>query len=230
MKLLSPHQLSPEDICPYLPEQFARHEFFLATELNEEELDNILQAGFRKFGIYYFRPNCRSCNSCSPIRILTNKFEPSKSQRRLIKKNQDIKINFSSVVFEEEIYELFLKHDQTRFKNKNQFTSRTDFIQTHFTVTSPSLLLKAYLDDKLICVGFLDIGKQSVSSSYYIYDPDFLKRGLGIWGAIQEIEFARSLNIPHYYLGYYLEQNNSMNYKSQFLPHEFYDWSKKEWY
>lgn len=230
MKLLSPPRISPEENCPYIDGELARHEFFLATEVDAKEFDTCLAQGFRKFGIYFFRPNCRQCQRCLPLRVKAKDFKPTKSQKRVLKKNQDLKVFYKPLVYREEIYQLFIKHSKIRFgQNEDKPGSREDFIQTHFTPSTPSVLSEFYLEDKLIAVGFLDLAASSASSVYFIYDPDYEKRSLGIYGALKEIEFTSNSGREYYYLGYYIAENKSMMYKNQFHPHEVYDWVKEVW-
>lgn len=230
MKLLSPPRLSPEEACPYIKGEMARHEFFLASDLSEEEFDTCLEQGFRKFGIYFFRPNCDKCQKCLPLRVRTKDFLPSKSQKRVLKKNKDVTVKFNSLVYREEVFDLFVKHSKARFKqDESKIGTREDFIQTHFTPSTAALLSEFYLKDELIAVGFLDISKEAASSVYFIYDPDFGERSLGIFGALKEIEFAKESGRPYYYLGYYIKENPSMSYKNQFHPFEIYDWKKEFW-
>ena len=230
MKLLSPPRISPEEKCPYIDGELARHEFFLATELDAKEFETCLAQGFRKFGIYFFRPNCRQCQRCQPLRVLAKDFKPSKSQKRVLKKNSDLKVFYKPLVYREEIYQLFVKHSKVRFgQTEDKPGGREEFIQTHFTPSTPSVLSEFYLQDKLIAVGFLDLSVSATSSVYFIYDPDYEKRSLGIFGALKEIEFTKNSAREHYYLGYYIAENQSMAYKNQFLPYEVYDWVKEVW-
>lgn len=230
MKLLSPPRLSPEDHCPYLKGEQSRHEFFLAQDLSDQEFDEVLKQGFRKFGIYFFRPNCMNCSECLPLRVKAQEFQPSKSQKRVLKKNQDITVLFKPLIYREEIFDIFVKHSKIRFgQDESHKNAREEFIQTHFTPTTSSLLSEFYLEGKLIAVGFLDISEEATSSVYFIYDPDHAKRSLGVFGALKEIEYSKEKAKSYYYLGYYIKENNSMNYKNQFSPYEIYDWSLKRW-
>ncbi len=230
MNLLGPRQVSPEQVCPYIKGELTRHEFFLAAALSESELEEFLSKGFRKFGIYFFRPKCTNCQKCLPLRVEVTKFSPSKSQRRILKKNRDIEIKYTPLIYREEIYQLYLKHSKERFSHTNdEPASKEEFIQTHFTQSAPSLLSEFYLNGHLIAVGFLDISSNGVSSMYFIYDPELSKRSLGIFGALCEIEFAHKVGKLYYYLGYYIEENTSMNYKNQFLPFQIFNWTSETW-
>ncbi len=230
MKLLSPPRLSPEEKCPYLPNRQSRHEFFLAQDLSDEEFDEVLTQGFRKFGIYFFRPNCRHCSECLPLRVKAREFTPSKSQKRVLKKNKDITVLFKPLIYREEIFEIFVKHSHIRFgQDESHNNAREEFIQTHFTPTTSSLLSEFYLEGKLIAVGFLDTSQEATSSVYFIYDPDYAKRSLGVFGALKEIEYTKNKGKKYYYLGFFIKENQSMSYKNQFLPYQIYDWATKTW-
>ncbi len=61
---------------------------------------------------------------------------------------------------------------------------------------------------------------QSLSSVYFYHDPEEHRRGLGTFGGLYEIESARALDIPHYYLGYWIAGCNTMQYKANFRPCE----------
>ena len=230
MKLISPPRISPEESCPYIEGEMARHEFFLASELNEEELDLCLSKGFRKFGIYYFRPSCDSCQKCIPLRLHVDDFTPSKSQKRVLKKNKDLIVKYSPLEFREEIYQIYSKHSEIRFGyGPEKIGPREEFIQTHFTPSSPTMLSEYFEGGKLIAVGFLDISKKGLSSVYFIYDPSYGKRSLGVFSVLKEMEKAKEMGKSHYYLGYWIKENNFMNYKNQFYPHELFDWESESW-
>ena len=64
---------------------------------------------------------------------------------------------------------------------------------------------------------------------YFIFDPDFSSRGLGIFSALKEIQYAESLGLDFYYLGYYIKENSFMNYKAQFKPFEILDYQTGKW-
>lgn len=85
------------------------------------------------------------------------------------------------------------------------------------------LFSKYYFDDTLFAVGFLDLSIHSLSSVYFIHRKEFFCRGPGIFSILQEIQFARSIGLRYYYLGYIVKGNAQMAYKASFFSHERLD-------
>ncbi|MCP4163092.1 MAG: arginyltransferase [Deltaproteobacteria bacterium] len=223
--ILKEKEFSEEENCPYFPERKSRNEFMLATDLSGEEFNELLKNGWRRFGIYFFRPNCKYCNACIPIRIPVNKFMLSKSQRRVQKKNKDTKVIVRELSFHESLYDLYEDHS----KRFDQESSRENFIQTFFHRSVPAIQTEYYVNEKLSGFGFIDIGKEGASSVYFVFGSEFSKLSIGTFGVIKEIEISKNSGLDYYYLGYYLEKNKHMKYKNSFKPYELYDWGKDIW-
>lgn len=73
-----------------------------------------------------------------------------------------------------------------------------------------------YLDGKLIALSILDFLPGSLSSVYFIYDPDYAHLSLGTLLSLREILMCNELGIPYYYLGYYIDDCKKMRYKAKF--------------
>jgi leucyl-tRNA---protein transferase len=80
----------------------------------------------------------------------------------------------------------------------------------------------AYRDaaGKLLGVGLCDVCDESLSTVYFYHDPAESRRGIGTYSALYEIEHARRLGIPYYYLGFWIAACGKMNYKATFRPSE----------
>lgn len=213
--------------CPYLPNLQSQNLYFLAKSVDNEEFDQLMEQGWRRFAYYYFKPQCPSCNSCTPIRIPSHDFVRSKSQKRLWKKNKEVTVTFEPKRYRPEIFDIYNNHNQ-RFEN-NTSESEQDFINTHYQDTCESLQSEFYIDGILVAVGFLDIGVNSLSSSYFIYLTEYEHYSLGNFGVLAELEFCKQQEIPYYYLGYHVKDNQSMAYKSKFYPQQKYNWSTQTW-
>lgn len=226
MVILQEPFISKKQECPYIKEAVCRYEYFFAMDLNSEEIDSLLEQGWRKFGIYYFRPNCPDCSACVPVRIDVSHFEPSKSQKKIIRKGQDITTFYGPLTFKQRIYDIYNDHSINRFGHE---TDVEDFLSSFYTSSCPSMQSEYYLDDVMVAAGFLDRGVRSLSSVYFVFDTEYSKFRLGTLSIIREIEYAASLGLDYYYLGYWVRENRSMAYKNRFFPHEQYDWERGAW-
>lgn len=226
MLLLQEQQLSAHTACSYIDGLTWRFDYFFAMDLNQQELNSYLKQGWRKFGAYFFRPNCPHCNKCIPLRVLVNKFLPSKSQRRVLKNCKHLTIKLNPLQYNDVIFEIYKNHSLNKFKRESD---KEEFISTFYTVSCPSLQSEYYFNDELIAVGFIDISNEAFSSVYFIYHTKYEKLSLGTYSIIKEIELAAALKLKYYYLGFYIEENSSMNYKNKFKPYEYYKWDENKW-
>jgi len=227
MRLFSEPQIGDESPCAYIEGKNWRFTYFFALDLSAEELDVILSRGWRKFGMYYFKPLCRDCHECTPIRVRTNECKPTRSQRRVIKECRDVRVEFRDLEYRDEIFEIYKDHSFHRF---NKDSNNEDFYSSFYTRSCPSIQSEYYIDDRLAGVGFIDISSNSLSSIYFIYGNEYKKLRLGTYSAFAEAEYAASLGLKYYYLGYYVESNSSMAYKNSFHINEKMDWDTGAWF
>lgn len=226
MQLLRPISRDALEPCPYLPGREKQFEYFFAVSLSGTELAGLLAEGWRKFGPYFFRPACPGCRQCVPVRVPVKSFAPSRSQRRVLRCNQDLQVRFGPLRYRERIFELYRKHSLQRFGIDS---TPNDFASYFYLPSCPVLQSEVYRGEQLIAVGFLDQASDALSSVYFCFDPEFADRSLGIFGALVEIEHARRLGLDFYYLGYLVDGCPSMHYKDHFRPRQYYDWETRAW-
>jgi leucyl-tRNA---protein transferase len=226
MHLHVSEQISDEEPCSNLPDRKARQEYFLATGVDENEIEGLLETGWRHFGPYFYRPSCKECQGCIPLRIRAREFTMSKSQRRTIRKNRDIRVEITGLHLTDQAFCIYQKHSMARF---NKEVARDEFEEAFFIEATPSLQSNYYVGDTLAAIGFLDKSKNGLSSIYFVFDPVCEKRGLGTLSVLVETSYCAELGLDYYYLGYYIEKNPRMAYKRRFFPHELYDWNLKKW-
>lgn len=184
---------------------------------------DLLSKGFRRTGSVFYMNSCKACTECIPIRISVQDFVPSRSQRRTLKANKDVKVVIShfsepSNVDLQAKFELFRKYMVGKHDNAEN-AEWMEFYSLHhgYPFTSEMHL---YLEGKLVAVSVLDEGKDAISSNYFYYDPDCLERRLGIFSILQEIEYAKSVGKGTYYLGFYIEKCQKMSYKADIRPNQ----------
>ena len=215
--------------CPYIKGEDFTQRYAILNDLTPEDFDYMLRNGWRHFGYYFFMPNCLKCNKCRPIRTPISNFKPSKSQRRNLKKNNNrVSVEFKPLVFSEEVYTIYKKHSLVKF---NQEANIKEFKESFFSdaLMGNSILSLYRVNGKLVGVGFLDISKEALSSIYFCYDTDFSSLGLGVYSVLKEIEYGGSLGKEFYYLGYYIKENQSMEYKAKYAPFQLLNWDRGIW-
>lgn len=226
MILLQEPHLSPWGPCAYLTDRESRFEYFFAYDLSENDLEELFRRGWRKFGEYYFRPNCGDCRKCVPLRVLAQELAPTKSQRRVARRCDAIEVRFRELEYRDEIYEIYRDHSLNRFGKESD---ENDFFAAFYTRSCPTMQSEYYHRGELAGIGFIDISREGLSSVYYIYRTSFEGFRLGTYSVIREAEHAASLGLAYYYLGYYIEENRHMAYKGHFHPHETFSWSSEIW-
>ncbi len=211
----------PAHPCPYLPGLEATTRAFRTNQLPGEMYHEFMDAGFRRSGRVIYQPVCQSCRRCVPIRVPVDRFVPGKSQRRCLRKNQDLRITFDlpSVTDEKlDLYQRYQKrwHDKDAEPGENPRQALVSFLYDS-PVDSLEFCYRAP-DGKLAAVGIADVCAKSFSSVYFYFDPDMSERGLGTFGALYELRWAAERKIPHYYLGFWVDGCDKMIYKVNFQP------------
>ena len=212
--------------CPYLPNKIFIQRYFVHNSLNEYELEYLLSQGWRKFGYYFFKPECPECFECIPVRVLTTEYSPTKSQKRVLRKNRTTGIYITQTGFSEERYKIFEKHSKIRF---NQKTTKESYEYNFCISAVPSFIMDYKIEDKLFGTGYIDNSSEALSSIYFAFDPDYSYLSPGILSSIVEIHTAKALGKKYYYLGYYVKNNKIMEYKLRFSPYEIFNWIEKKW-
>ena len=210
----------PEHPCPYLPGRLAMTRAFAASSIPGDLYHQFMDANFRRSGSVFYQPVCAACRACMQIRIPVDHFTPSKSQRRSRRRNADLSVTVDNPEPTDEKYDLYRSYLAGRHK-----PSKTDDRSSFelFLYDSPVETIEMCYRDgarKLLAVGICDVSSKALSSVYFYFDPDHSRRGLGTFGALHEIGFAKEMKIPHYYLGYWIKGCETMDYKASYRPCE----------
>lgn len=211
---LKPHECP----CSYLPGRTSRLENLLVGELGNPDLEFLLESGFRHFGEYFFRPGCRGCHQCIPIRIPVNRFVRSRSVKRLYRKNRDMRVSLGKPVPGQDKYRLFKKHC-LRFEIQNS-DSYEEFVTSFFHPFAFNRMLTITLKGRLVAVSHLDMTPDAMSAVYCYFDEEYAGFSPGRYAVYREIDIAGQLGIKWLYLGYYVKDNPHMNYKTGFRPNQ----------
>jgi arginyl-tRNA--protein-N-Asp/Glu arginylyltransferase len=186
------------------------NEYFRASHVPEAEMDLLWAEGWRHFGVFFFRYSVALHDGALchvlPLRVDLAKFLPSRSQKRVLARNDDLQVVIRDAVIDPAREALFDRH-RKRFKD-NVPDSLRDFLS----------------DQRLLAISFLDIGESATSAVYAAFEPSEHKRSLGIFTMLCAIEHSRSLGCRYYYPGYVYREPSMYDYKKRFSGAEFFDW------
>ncbi len=216
--------ISEPSPCAYLPDRNSTMEYEPARGMSRQDLQRRISQGWRRQGYMLFRPVCQTCQACQPIRVDVENFQPDRSQRRVIKANQDVELRIGPSKLSVDRMELYVLHhahhaEQKGWKKCNLLTA-ANRIAFFMSAATDIEEWAYYLDGKLIAVSYIDVLDPGYSGVYFYHHPDFRQRSLGTWCILSLIEQAKKRNFPHVYLGYYIAGCRSMEYKGRFQPSE----------
>jgi arginine-tRNA-protein transferase len=203
------------------------NEFFVADHVRAADMDRLWAMGWRHFGAYFFRYSMSSQGGAlchvTPLRIDLNRFVASRSQKRTLRRNQDLDVVIRDAEIDAAKEELFDRH-RKRFE-ENVPESIFDFLSTEpASVPCINREICVYRRDELLAASFLDVGATATSAVYAAFEPDESKRSLGIFTMLRAIEYSRSLGARYYYPGYAYREPSGYDYKKNFAALEYLEW------
>ena len=212
--------------CPYLSGRMERKLFTALQGENSEKLnDSLSKQGFRRSQNVLYRPSCSDCAACLSARIDVSRFEPSRSQRRTIRRNAHLARRASSPWATEDQYSLFRRYLDTRHADGGMADMDVFEFAAMIEETPIRSRVVEYTNRKtgaLTAVCLTDVLDDGLSMVYSFYEPNLPKQSLGSWMILDHVDIAREAGLPYVYLGYWVPGSPKMGYKASFSGLEIY--------
>lgn len=212
---------------------FELNDAFLCDAVPAEVMDALWAGGWRHFGRLFFRYDRQEAEegrmqTITPLRIRLEQWQPTKSQRRVLRRNADLRWEMLPMSLDDDLRALFERH-------KGRFRDNIPEKLENFLGDEPEAspcdcrMLRVFEGDKLLAVSFLDVGQRAVSSVYAMFEPAAAWRSLGIFTMLLELQFARESCFEFLYPGYATHEASVYDYKKQFTSMEWLDFESGEW-
>jgi arginine-tRNA-protein transferase len=156
------------------------------------------------------------------VRVIAKDFCPTRSMRRIEKRNADVASDMKIAMPTSEQYAIFRAYLDSRHRDGGM---------ADMTVLDYAMMVEdSHIETRiieyrrgsgdLIAVALTDVLGDGLSMVYSFFDPDEAGRSLGTLMVLDHIVRAHRMGLAYVYLGYWVRGSRKMDYKSRFLPQE----------
>ena len=217
--------------CPYLPGREERKVFTHLPMLDGPVVhDALTQGGFRRSQNIAYRPACEGCSSCVSARLPVDDYQFSRSERRVLARNQASRRHTVEAEATREQFDLLRRYLLSRHAGGGM----ADMTWADYVAMVEDTAVRTHMVEyrtasadggpgPLVACALIDQLGDGLSMVYSFFDPDTARDSPGSFMILDHIRQAKSQRLPYLYLGYWVSGSEKMDYKSRFSPMEILD-------
>lgn len=189
--------------------------------------DSLTQGGFRRSQNIAYRPACERCSACVSARIPTSDYQFSRSERRVLARNANVRRHVVEAEATLEQFELLRRY----LAHRHPGGGMSDMVWPDYVAMVEDTAVRTHLVEyreaskdrgpgDLLACALVDHLADGLSLVYSFYDPTRTKASLGSFVILDHVRRAQRAELPYVYLGYWVEGSHKMDYKARFAPLE----------
>ncbi len=211
---------TPAHECSYLPGLEATTLFVdPGAEIDTVTYSELSALGFRRSGDHIYRPYCSHCQACIPVRIPVHEFKLSRSQKRVLKRNNDIVVKRQAPYFSDSYYVLYENYINERHADGDMYPATEEQFRSFLVEgRKEAVFFEFTLAGQLLGISVADELEDGLSAIYTFFDPAVASRSLGRFAVLWLVEEAKRQGLPYVYLGYWIQACQKMSYKADYRP------------
>lgn len=213
---------TPPHPCNYLPKREATTVFADPEFPKDTHLYSLLSMnGFRRSGRHVYRPYCKACHACIPVRVPVREFVPKRSQRRVLRRNADVHVVTREARLRDDHFRLYYRYINRRHQGGGmENPTREQFVEFLTSDWSDTVFYEFRCNEQLLAVSVTDHLLDGCSAVYTFFDPEQPHRSLGVYTILWQLGEVARLGLDWLYLGYMIDACQKMSYKREYRPQE----------
>lgn len=208
--------------CPYLDGKVARMPLeYPKRRLMPDDLDQLLEMGYRRTGSMLYRTACPDCQQCIPTRVNVNDFQTTRSMKRILNRcDRELDAKWGRAQVDTERLRLFNAHRSARQLSQRGPADLADYHEFLVATCVETSEIAFRIDGRLIGIAIVDLGRNAINAVYTHFDPQYGRYCIGTLAILKQIQWAIETGRTYVYLGLFVAENDHLNYKSRFRPQQ----------
>ena len=192
-----------------------------ANRVGPQVYDQLVRLGFRRSGLFVYRPECAGCAACIPVRIPTAAFCPDRSQLRASKRHAGLSVRLLGLSYVDEHFQLYRRYQATRHPGGGMDQDDRQQYEKFVLQSNVTSFLAEFREGGVLrMVSLIDQVEEGLSSVYTFYEPGVAQASFGTANIVWQVGLAQQMGLPYVYLGYWIAACRKMAYKIRFRPLE----------